>query len=133
MMRTRLSRLVVLAAVLVAPGLARAAEGVPDMDMEPSCKAAETAATILGRTGANCRSDEKSAKETVGREWQSFSAADRNHCRSLVNMGGPPSYVEFLSCLEMSRDARQIAQNRGRQGTNQPQSSETTGSAPTTP
>ena len=32
--------------------------------------------------------------------------------RTMTSTGGDPSYVELLSCLEMSRDAKKIAQER---------------------
>jgi hypothetical protein len=39
----------------------------------------------------------------------------------MVSTGGSPSYVELLSCLEMSRDAKKIAQDRGTTEQSQPQ------------
>jgi hypothetical protein len=34
--------------------------------------------------------------------------ADKTDCVTLENSGGPASYVELLSCLEIMRDARSI-------------------------
>jgi hypothetical protein len=104
-----------------------ARDNVPQLDVEPSCRAAAEAAMVVGRTGDNCRADEKNAREATAREWDSFSAADRRHCHSLVTTGGPPSYVELLSCLEVSRDARKVDQDRAQRANGDAAGGETTG------
>jgi hypothetical protein len=78
-----------------------ASDGVPVLKVEPSCKAAGAAGLMMGRTADSCMNDEKAARED-----------DKSHCLSMVSTGGGPSYVELLSCLEMSRDAKKIAQGR---------------------
>ena len=112
------------------------AETVPQLDVEPSCRAAEGAAQVVGRDGNNCRSDENNAMAALGRDWDSYSSADKSHCTALVKTGGPPSYVELLSCLEVSRDARRIVQERSQRATGRgaPGGETTgTGTAPTSP
>jgi hypothetical protein len=89
-----------------------ASGGVPTLNVEPSCKAAGAAGLILGRTADSCMNDEKAAREDLVKTWSSFSADDKTHCLSMVSTGGQPSYVELLSCLEMSRDAKKIAEGR---------------------
>ena len=75
---------------------------------------------IVGRTTESCLNDEKAARDQLVKEWGTYSAADKDHCLSMVSTGGSPSYVELLSCLEMSRDAKKIAQDRATK-TDQPQ------------
>ena len=89
-----------------------AADNVPILKVEPSCKAAGAAGLMLGRTAESCLNDEKAAREDLVKSWSSFSADDKSHCLSMISTGGAPSYVELLSCLEMSRDAKKIAQGR---------------------
>jgi hypothetical protein len=89
-----------------------ASDGVPILKVEPSCKSAGAAGLMMGRTTESCMNDEKSAREDLVKTWSSFSADDKTHCLSMVSTGGGPSYVELLSCLEMSRDAKKIAQGR---------------------
>lgn len=91
--------------------VAVAAHGVPTLNVEPSCKAAaESGMSVgMGRTTQSCLNDEKTARETLAKSWSTFGADDRSHCLSLISTGGGPSYVELLSCLEMSRDAKKIA------------------------
>jgi hypothetical protein len=90
-----------------------AAGGVPTLKVEPSCRAAGVEGMIVGRTVDSCLNDEKAARDQLAKDWGSYSADDKNHCLSMVSTGGSPSYVELLSCLEMSRDAKKIAQERG--------------------
>ncbi len=104
--------LAVRATILLSSALARAAEGVPKLDIEPSCRAAADSSLGVGRNDNTCRADENGARDTLKRDWSKFSVSDKSNCQSLVKTGGPPSYVELLSCLEASRDARQIAQRR---------------------
>jgi len=89
-----------------------AADGVPKLNIEPSCKAAGIEGMALGRTTQSCINDENTARDQLVKDWSTYSAADKSHCLSMVSTGGSPSYVELLSCLEMSRDAKKIAQGR---------------------
>jgi hypothetical protein len=89
-----------------------AADVVPTLKVEPSCRAAGIEGMIVGRTSESCLNDEKSAREDLTKAWSSFSAADKDHCLSMVSTGGSPSYVELLSCLEMSRDAKLISKGQ---------------------
>ncbi len=95
-----------------------AAGGVPTLNIEPSCKAAGVEGMIVGRTVESCLNDEKTARDQLDKDWSTYSADDKTHCLSMISTGGGPSYVELLSCLEMSRDAKKIAKERG---TDQPQ------------
>src|SRR6266850_1074733 len=88
------------------------ADRVPVLKVEPSCRAAGSVAMSTGRTMESCMNDENAARDELGTAWAKFSADDKSHCLSMVSTGGGPSYVELLSCLEMSRDAKLIAQGR---------------------
>jgi hypothetical protein len=107
------------AAFVLGSSLITVADGVPTLKVEPSCKAAGAAGLMMGRTADSCMNDEKAAREDLVKNWSTFSADDKSHCLSMVSTGGGPSYVELLSCLEMSRDAKKIAQ--GRKLENEPQ------------
>jgi hypothetical protein len=97
-----------------------AAGGVPTLKVEPSCRAAGVEGMIVGRTVDSCLNDEKAARDQLAKDWGTYSADDKNHCLSMVSTGGDPSYVELLSCLEMSRDAKKIAQERPSDQTDKP-------------
>jgi len=51
---------------------------------------------------------EQQDRETMIKEWSSFSAADKTHCINEAKMGGESSYTDLVSCLEMARDVRNL-------------------------
>ena len=51
---------------------------------------------------------ETTAQDTLKQNWSKYSAADKSECIGMVTTGGPASYVELLSCVEILRDARNI-------------------------
>lgn len=95
-----------IAAVALGSHFTLAADRVPRFDTEPTCRSAAAASVRVNSTTENCVNAEKTAREALEQSWKQYSAVDKEHCNSLQRAGGPPSYVEFLSCLEMSRDAR---------------------------
>ena len=52
--------------------------------------------------------DETTAEDTLKQNWSTYPATDKTDCVILEDSGGPASYVELLSCLEIIRDARGI-------------------------
>ena len=86
-------------------------DGVPKLDVRPSCEAAAAGAVIAGRDTKACLDDERRAQDEVTQNLSKYSPADKTQCVGMVNTGGPPSYVELLSCLQVMRDAREIRKN----------------------
>jgi len=84
------------------------ADGIPTLAYEAGCREAARQDPLQQITAESCMEQERSAREELAKEWGTFTAADRIHCGSLVNIGGTPSYVELLVCMQMSRDARQM-------------------------
>jgi hypothetical protein len=93
-----------LAAVVPAFAIdsARAADEVPEFDIAQNCKAETSEAGIEGP--AHCRSDETEAKNQLAKRWSSYSASQKKECVGETVIGGDKSYVELLTCLEMSAD-----------------------------
>jgi hypothetical protein len=108
----RMPDMMPFAALALGTNLVMVAADVPKLNVEPSCKTAGVEGMALGRTTESCLNDEKGAREQLVKDWSTFSGADKSHCLSMVSTGGSPSYVELLSCLEMSRDAKKIAQGQ---------------------
>ena len=88
--------------------VALAADSPPKLDVSPSCNAAYRGAISAARDKESCLADERAAEETLKQSWSKFSAADKTQCIGNVMTGGPASYVELLSCLEIMRDAKEI-------------------------
>jgi len=111
MMLRRLLSCVVAALAMGTSAAWAAADRVPTLNVEPSCRAAADAAAMGALAGANtrdlasCMRDEDEARDTLAKEWTQFTANDRQRCVSETQTGGTPSYVELLVCLEMIRDA----------------------------
>jgi hypothetical protein len=88
------------------------AEGVPNLNVEPSCRAAADSAAMGSIAGGNvrdlasCMRDENEARDQLAKEWSQFLPSERERCTSETKTGGSPSYVELLVCLEMIRDAK---------------------------
>jgi hypothetical protein len=80
----------------------------PTLQVGPSCEAAARGSVVLGRDKKACLSDETTAQGTLKQNWSKYAASDKNECISMVTTGGPASYVELLSCVEILRDARNI-------------------------
>jgi hypothetical protein len=81
---------------------------LPKLQVGPSCDAAGRGSAVLGRNKQSCLADETTAQDTLKQNWSKYLAADKIDCVTLENSGGPASYVELLSCLEVIRDARSI-------------------------
>jgi hypothetical protein len=86
-------------------------DGARNFNVQPSCTDAKG---LIDRCVESCLSNEKAARETLSDNCAAYSAGDKNHSVSPVSNGGPPSYVEFLVCLQMSLYARGLTQDRAR-------------------
>jgi len=97
---------------LATPGVASAASnGVPTADIATTCRTSErTLITIFG-TGTqqnfqSCMTSENGAREQIVKNWHTYPAGARQRC---VNTTGyMPSYVEWLTCLEMEQQVNQL-------------------------
>jgi hypothetical protein len=95
--------------------LARAQQ-VPTVNIAATCRAASSVtASLLGSTGTNdfqvCMDSENRAREQVIKDWSTFAASDRVGCiQANVYL---PSYIEWLTCMEMNKAVREARQTRG--------------------
>jgi hypothetical protein len=88
------------------------ADNPPKLDVDTTCNAAYRFAISGSRDKDKeaCLDDEHAAEDTVGKNWSKFSADDKTTCIGMVKTGGPASYVELLSCLEIMRDAKEYSE-----------------------
>jgi hypothetical protein len=82
---------------------AGAADEVPEFDIARNCNVETSDAGIEG--AAHCTNDETQAKNKLAKSWSSYSASQKKQCVGESVIGGDKSYVELLTCLEMSQDA----------------------------
>jgi hypothetical protein len=81
---------------------------VPAFDVKKSCKTTEDAALSLGRSVEACISSEEAAREQLENRWAEFPGAKRVECVGVSRIGGIPSYIEVLTCLELAQDLERI-------------------------
>ena len=97
--------------ILASTHLVLAADHVPQFNIEPTCSAVHEATTGLKRDEAGCKRDENAARDKLRQTWGHFSDAQQTHCARLSTLGGFPSYVELLTCLEISKAAKNLPPN----------------------
>ena len=100
-----------LAALLLASASIAAAQGVPTIDITPSCRAAAKGSAGVQQDYESCQKSEHAARDILVQQWSTFLAADRGSCYRLTTTGTPGTYTELLTCLEMKRDARKLPDN----------------------
>jgi hypothetical protein len=87
------------------------ADQVPNLNIQPSCQAAANGSIGIKQDMNVCLQDEGAARDQLAKEWDQFPPADRRSCLRLTQTGGDPTYTEYLTCLEMDRDARKLPDN----------------------
>lgn len=97
-------RLPILTLLLLLASPAMAAGEVPRLDIQKTCRD-EAKLDPVDQTAEACVSQETNARAQLAKQWASFAPSHRSVCIEETNIGGSPSYVEVLTCLEMKRDA----------------------------
>ena len=94
--------------VLSSKMVVTVADGVPNFDISRSCKLDVAAATGLtvDQSMKSCVNDEQKAKQQLAGQWSKFPAPGRASCISQESIGGTPSYVSLLTCLQMGQWSR---------------------------
>jgi len=98
MMRTRIFTLAAIVSTF-AIDPAGAADGPPAFDIARNCRE-EVIGAIT--TVDSCTKDETDAKNELTKRWSQYGASDKKSCIGEASIGGDKSYVELLTCLEMS-------------------------------
>jgi hypothetical protein len=88
------------------------ADDVPKYDIVRGCRLDSTQAFDLN-AGMNesvkrCVADEQGAMAQLQTQWSQFRETDKGVCTGQANIGGTPSYVDLLTCLQLAKDARQL-------------------------
>ncbi|MEJ2624080.1 MAG: hypothetical protein P8Z80_05940 [Pseudolabrys sp.] len=84
---------------------------VPKFNIGPTCRAASANSEMHRPQGA-CERDEKNARSTLQKKWGSYTVQDRARCTTMVQTGGPPSYVELLTCLQTAAEAAKLPKGK---------------------
>jgi len=115
MMKRRLFTASVFCLIVALPNVASAASaGIPTVDIGTTCRESDKAiASIFGpgtqQTFDNCMKQENDAREQIVKNWKSYPSGGRQRC---VNTTGyMPSYVEWLTYLEMEQSVDVLRRN----------------------
>ncbi|MGO9135974.1 MAG: hypothetical protein ACLP8A_18280 [Methylovirgula sp.] len=80
------------------------AEKVPQLAVESSCHAAEAyGLTDPQQTYKSCMADEAQAKSELEKNWSHYKSVTRRDCIAAGAVPSP-SYVELLTCIEMTEE-----------------------------
>lgn len=86
----------------------RASSAVPAFNAKETCQGTEIAAVFPGRNIEACIKSEEATRDQLKKRWSEFPAADQAECVSASKIGGSPSYIDLLTCLELARDVERL-------------------------
>ena len=99
-------------------GFSATAQQVPRLVIEATCKAEQHLIAGDRNPYDGCMSDETAAERQLQGMWSSASAAHREMCGQEAQIGGTPSYVDMLTCLQMAQGTTSTAPPRQRRTPN---------------
>jgi hypothetical protein len=89
--------------------------GPPSIDLQKTCRDSSNALIVVTGNDAQdsfntCMSDEQAARDQLTKDWASYPTLAKSKC--LKPKEFPPGYVEWQSCLEMTRDVIKMGQDQ---------------------
>jgi len=93
-----------LALSLLGQPTVQVADHVPNVDIEALCRdvSADDKALGLAQDASKCVSDETSARQQLGSVWVTVPEPARESCEGEAMSGGIQSYVDLLTCIQMT-------------------------------
>src|SRR5262245_11414807 len=81
-----------------------AAADLPKLNFAGNCAALPDSQAVRD----SCMADEERARARLANEWGQFAPAVQKECTQLSSMKGFQSYVELLTCLQMSQEVKTL-------------------------
>jgi len=115
-----ISAVMVLVIVGLVDGVARARSDseIPVLNVGPICReTAQQTASVQSKAVApnqavtQCFKDEQAMREQLIAEWSTFAADEKKNCVGVERIVPLPSYTELVACLELSKNAKAMANN----------------------
>jgi hypothetical protein len=104
-------RLAAILALVLAQITLAVAAGVPRFNIKATCRQAQP---LAGSGDKNvyqgCVVSEVEARKQLAKLWRSFKDSSRRSCVGETQIGGVPSYVDLLSCLQLDKEAGSLPQ-----------------------
>ena len=97
--------LFILSAIVLTSQIALVSEVPPALDFSTGCRVTNQSnqANLQG-----CVRDETAARTTLANTWLQYAVSDRANCSAMATSGGPQSYVELITCLQMAKEAKKL-------------------------
>jgi hypothetical protein len=110
------SKIVLTAAIILGAVSAAAAKdtGPPTVDIQKTCRESSNVLSLSGSDNQDfdaCMNDEQLARAQMVKDWESYPAAAKGQC--IKPKEYLPDYVEWQSCLDMTRDVMTMRQGGG--------------------
>ena len=119
------SKIVLTAAIILGAMSAAAAKdsgsaaaardsGPPTVDIQKTCRESSNVLSLSGSDNQDfdaCMSDEQVARDQLVKDWANYPAAAKGQC--IKPKEYLPDYVEWQSCLDMTRDVMTMREGGG--------------------
>jgi hypothetical protein len=113
-MRHRL--MIGVALLAIGSATPASADNYPKLNVAPLCHGITQQSALQEGfrdvTFDECIKAEQEDRETMIKEWATFTAAERAHCVAEATVGGESSYTDLVTCLEMARDVRLLKNSK---------------------
>ncbi|WP_315701142.1 MULTISPECIES: hypothetical protein [unclassified Bradyrhizobium] len=97
------------AAMLAGQSLIAVSDRVPELKVEALCQATSDTDKAMGlalaQSVSDCMRDETAARQQLEVAWSATKPAVRNECESEAMSDGTQSYVDLLTCIQMTDTA----------------------------
>ena len=95
--------------LLAGQSLLSVSDRVPELKVEALCRATSETDKAMGlalaQSVADCMRDETAAQQQLGTVWSATKSAVRDACEGEAVAGGAESYVDLLTCIQMTEAA----------------------------
>jgi hypothetical protein len=81
--------------------VAAIAQQLPRFDIQATCRGAQGLTKEDSNPVQGCVQDETNAQHQLQTIWSNTAAANRKTCAEEAQIGGSPSYVDMLTCIQM--------------------------------
>jgi hypothetical protein len=98
-------RRLVFSAILAALPTFAAFADAPTLNVQATCRATPAVNLDQQATYDNCMRSENAARDRLNKTWAKMRVDWRSTCLKTTTLGGVPSYVELLTCVEMREAA----------------------------
>ena len=101
-MKLAVIALVISVALSNTAALAQPGDQMPTFNINRNCSSEAAEGVDIQSTMAECVQDEVNAKKQLDQEWSKLESNLKRECVEESAIGGDQSYVELITCLEMS-------------------------------